>query len=302
MFSINPNALDVNSLLKTFDFNYVDFQENIKKDRNECIRETTYTATRLEKGDVVVSFNELYKTRQAKRNTVAKLRFQYKNLQDQDHFVDIVKKETRTINEFFNTMYMPNYNKINEIINLFIDEGQKSGMINTFYKRIDDQSLTKIFSSNVYTCAISMYDKNIGDVYFNNILQNGVEFKNKTHYKKSYINLDIMYLVHSDNTMQPYFKLRLPFFENKKITCLLSMKGDQMYCSVYDRVWYVGTIDEKSVMKTDEDFLRSYFKGLFEKQVISTVSSKLKISKKDLNKMTIDEIKEHFILIEMINI
>lgn len=302
MFSINPNHLDVNNLLKTFDFQYVDFKEEVKKDRNEYIRETIYTATRLEKGDLVVSFDDFYKSKNSKKLNVAKLKFKYKNFDEQDYFVDIVKKESRLINDFFNSIYTPNYNKIHEILNLFIDEGQKSGMINIFYKRIDDQNLMKIFSGNTYTNTISMYDKNIGDVYFNNILQNGVEFRNKTHYKKSYINLDIMYLVHSDNTMKPYFKIRLPFFENKKITCLLSMTGDKSYFTTYDRVFYSSLIDEKAMMSTDEDTIRTYFKELFKKQVISTVSSKLKISKKDLNKMTIEEIKEHFILIEMINI
>lgn len=302
MFTINPNHLDVNNLLKTFDFHYVDFKEEIKKDRNEFIRETSYTATRLEKGDLVVSFVDMYKSKKAKKHNVAKLKFQYKNFHEQEYFVDIVKKESRSINEIFNSIYTPNYNKIHEIIDLFIDEGQKSGMINTFYKRIADQMIMKTFSGNTYTNSISMYDKNIGDVYFNNVLQNGIEFKHNTHYKKSYINLDILYLVHSNHTMEPYFKIRLPFFESKKISCMMPMRGDKVYFSLNDKIWYTSLIDERAFINADEESLRSYFKDLFKQQVINTVSSKLKISKKDLNKMTMDEIKEHFILIEMIKI
>jgi hypothetical protein len=102
--------------------------------------------------------------------------------------------------------------------------------------------------------------------------------------------------------MHPYFKIRLPYFENKKASVLLSMKGDKVFLYLDDKQLYNTAIDLKTPEAPDESHLRDMFRKLFENQIKNTVANRLKISKTELQNLNVEELKEYFVLLEMVDI
>lgn len=305
MFEIYPNHLEVNHFLKTFqnDFKFSAFKEENKADRHGYVFKTVYTATsQAGQRDVEVSFNNpsrTHKNTTQVKHKIAKLVFVDNEVQVFNS--DKIRNDARTIVHLLESMYTPNFDKITEIMDWFIYVGTQAGVINVVDKKYYKKSMDSHILAYSHDTKIHMTDQNIADVYFNNILQKGEGIQSK-HFKKSYINVDVIYLVHSDNTMHPYFKLRLPYFENKKISCVLSMTGNKAYFFLDDGHLEKYHIDLQIPETLNETNIHDMFTQLFEKQIKSTIAARLKISKADLKDLTINDLKEYFVLVEMVNI
>jgi hypothetical protein len=302
MFEKYPNHLDVNTLLKTFknDFQFSKFKEEEKTDRRGYILKTVYTATsQVGQRDVEVVFNTPFQTNLTFKNMIAKLIFVDNEVSVFNS--DKIRNDHRNIARMLEVMYTPDFDKITEMMDWFIDVGTQAGVINIVDKKYYKKSMESHLLANLYDTKIYMTDQNVADVYFNNILQKGEGIQSK-HFKKSYINVDVIYLVHSDNTMHPYFKLRLPYFENKKISCVLSMTGDKCYFFLDDGHLDKYHIDQQRPEALTESNIKDLFTQIFENQIKNTISTRLKISKTDLKDLTINDLKEYFVLVEMVNI
>lgn len=303
MFKIYPNHLEVNALLNTFknDFQFSNFKEEHYADRHGYVFKTLYSATsQSEQRDIEVTFmNPLKNNKTKQKHKIAKLAFV-----DNESKVfnsEKIRNDTRSIVNMLDSLYSPNFDKITEIMDCFIDVGTQAGVINVVDKKYYKKNIESHILSHHYDKKIHITDQNIANVYFNNILQKGVGYNSK-HFKKSYINVDVIYLVHSDNTMHPYFKIRLPYFENNKISCILSMKGDKGYFLLNDNKLEQYHIDQITPDDLHEVNIHNIFAQVFEKKIKSTISTRLNINKTDLKDLTINDLKEYFILVEMVEI
>lgn len=307
MFKTYLNHLDVNGLLKTFenDLDFVDYKEEQKTDRFDRIIKTVYRAiTTNGERNLEIVFTPQRESRIEEKNHIGTLSFVAED--SEVLTASKIKSDKYKIASMLEKIYSPNFNKAIELVNWFIDEGEKSSVINVadlygssknyYSKKVEDHIIAHSYDRKIIISSVNM-----ATVYFNNILQK-TEFNIHKKFKTSFINIDIVWLVHSDNTMHPYFKIRLPYFENKKASVLLSMKGDKVFLYLDDKQLYNTAIDFKTPEATDESHLRDMFRKLFENQIKNTVANRLKISKAELQNLNVEELKEYFVLLEMVNI
>lgn len=290
------NHTAVANLLNTFSasFNFGEAKEKLITDRKQRILQNVFSTTSK---DTFVSLKVVFKPQEKiqelDKNYVAHLVFNTPYM---------LKEEYLNIQHIMKNKYNPDFCKVLDIVDLFIDEGMKSSMINVVDKKGYAKDITENLVFNTYTSNISTTDKNIAIVYFNKILQKG-EGRHNKHFKKSYINVDLIYLIHSDNTMHPYFKIRLPYFDTRKISCVMPLiKSNKVYMYTDDKQLATQYIDTQKPFDLVEFDMRSYFKNLFDTQVIRTLSNKLKINKGELEQLSTNELKDYFVLAEMVSI
>lgn len=290
------NHRAVNNLFKTFSkhFNFNDVKESLIKDRFNYILRNVYTSTSPDSYVTAqVIFEPQEKIKDLDKNYLGRLVFNTPYM---------MKEEYINIGSIIETMYQPDFNKIINVIDWFIDEGTKTEIIKITDKKEYSENIENHLNANFHTFNISTTSKNVAMIYFNNILQKGEGFKDK-HFKKSYINIDLIYLVHSDNTMHPYFKIRLPYFDNKKISCVTPIgRSNKMYIYTDDKTLTTQHINQEKCYELNENDIRHYFNKLFSNQIINVLSNRLKISKKELESLSVNELKEYFLLVEMVKI
>jgi hypothetical protein len=290
------NQIAVNNLLRTFrdSFNFGEAKETILMDRKKRILQDIFAVTSI---DTFVTLRIVFKPQEEiqelSENYMARLVFNTPYM---------LKEEYLNIQNIMVNMYKPEFDKVVDIVDWFVDEGIKSAVINVVDKKGYAKHIKENLNLNTYSSTIATTDKNIAIVYFNNILQKG-EGRHNQHFKKSYINVELVYLIHSDNTMHPYFKIRLPYFDTKKISCVMPLgASNKVYMYTDDKQLATQYIDKQQPFDLVEADMRSYFKNLFDTQVVRTLSNKLKINKKELAQLSQDQLKEYFIIAEMVSI
>lgn len=290
------NHIAVDNLLKTFSkhFNFTDVRESLIKDRFNYILRNVYTST---SPDSYVTAKVIFETQEKIKdldtNYLGRLIFNTPYM---------MKEEYINISSIIETMYKPDFNKIINLIDWFIDEGTKTEVIKLPDKSLYSTNVKNHLKDNFHTFNISSTNKNVAMICFNNILQKGEGLSDK-HFKKSYINIDLIHLIHSDNTMHPYFKIKLPYFDNKKISCVTPIgKSNKLYIYTDDKTLTTQHIDQEKHSELTETDVRYYFNKLFSNQIINVLSNRLKISKKELEQLSANELKEYFLLVEMIKI
>lgn len=287
------NHIAVNNLFKTFSkyFNFTDVKESLLKDRFNYILRNVYSSTSPDSYVTAkVIFETQEKIKDLDKNYLGRLVFNTPYM---------LKEEYINIGYIIETMYKPDVNKIINVIEWFIDEGEKAGVIKIPNKKENSKNVENCLNTNFHTFYINSTNKNVAIISFNNILQKGNCIRYK-QFKKSYINIDLIYLIHSDNTMHPYFKIRLPYFDNKKISCVTPIgKSNKIYIYTDDKTLTTQYIDQEKHYELSETAMRCYFNKLFSNQVINLLSNRLKISKKELEQLSINELKEYFLLVDM---
>lgn len=211
--------------------------------------------------------------------------------------------QAEKIMNHFHDLYQPNFDRAFEVIDTFLEQGSSLGIYNNvkkmphdkhsssqFYRYEDDKGYNRLFFNS----------KVFAKITFNNVLQ--TLRSGQTKFKKSHLSMDIVYLVSSNDTMSPYFKIRLPYSAHKKINCIISFDGEKMYLVSEDENLKKDFIDNLTQYPTDKDSLSLFFKEEFKKEIISVIAKTLKIKRKDLVKLSDDELRNHFILIEMIKL
>lgn len=214
----------------------------------------------------------------------------------------LIKEKLVKLSEFLETKYSPDYDQITKIVDIFVEKGIESGFIHEVVHKKYEKKITTNFGMNRSSSQLEFKDKNIGTVSFNNILQKG-SGEHYNYFKKSYINVEIIHLVQPDDTIQPFFMIKLPYSANNKITCVMPLNNaDKFYLSATEEPLKTGYIRKLNTVNMNTVDLTDYFGNLFKTEVKNVISETLKIRLNDLHPLTTEELKEHFILVEMMKI
>lgn len=214
----------------------------------------------------------------------------------------LIKEKLVKLSDFLETKYALDYEQIIKIVDIFVVKGIESGLIHGVVHKKYDKKMTTHLGMNRYSSQLEFKDKNIGTVSFNNILQKG-SGKHSDYFKKSYINVEIIHLVQPDDTIQPFFMLKLPYSANNKITCVIPLNNaDKFYLSATEEPLKTGYIRKLNTVNMNTADLNEYFGRLFRTEVTNVIAETLKIRLNDLHSLTTEELKEHFILVEMMKI
>lgn len=214
--------------------------------------------------------------------------YRYITLTDEERKIEI-KRSDEFIN-YFHKLYKPNFDRMINILEIFTKQGLDSGIFQKItLKKYERHSRTHIHG---------VYNRIYASINFNNILQS--LRSGETNYKKSVMSIDFIYLVGSDKQLMPYFKIRLPYTSHKKVNCIISFDCSKMYFTKTDHEFQLNFIDHLEAHQTDDESLNLYFKNIFNIEVINSISKTLKMKKADLKKLSQDELKNYFILVDMI--
>lgn len=212
------------------------------------------------------------------------------------------KLQAEKIMEHFQKIYNPDFKRAMEIIEIYVQQGINTGIYNSVKIIPHDGNVRTQFyryenSYNGYN-RLFFNSSVAAKITFNNVLQ--TLRANETKFKKSHLSIDFLYLISKDNKINPYFKIKLPYSSHKKIHCILSFDCSKMYFVSEDSHLREDYIDNLKEHPTDNAYLKLFFKDNFKKEIINVISKTLKIKRAELLKMSDDELKNHFILIEMV--
>lgn len=305
MFNKYPNFENANSLVNMFNpiFNYSLYSESyadchqntfviryIAENNNWSMVIETFGKRVSEKGKKILNPNIYFK-----HNAVF-LRV------PQDNHMKEIKEYNQIITDHAEKIYQPDYQRVIKFIECFVKTGINSGMINSHKTKTYDKGLYNHLNNKNNFGEVRLGVYNISTINFNNLLQ---EIKNKTQekFKKSYISVEIEHLVDSNNEVKPYFKIMLPYSENNKLAYIIPMSSEKIAYYVEDPD-YLRTkhIDKMEKMLINDDNLTDHFKEKFKNEIIESISKNLKIDKATLNEITPEELKEYFVLVEMLKI
>lgn len=308
MFKTYPNHNEANDLVSIFSnlFNFIEFEEDCKPDVKLGICITTYTAKTDDNWALIIEFYNNKNSKEDKKTYYPEIKFRQlgervRNF-DEEQYKER-RKRLHQITNFLQKKYNPNFERMIEVLKVFVEKGIECGL----FKSLSEKKYKKIMKShlhtNHYTRTIILSDSNFGTVTFNNILQKGINNYRGTHFKKSYISVSVDYLAHSDNTMHLYFKIRLPYSDSRKSTCVIPLSGEPIvYFMSNDDKLKKECIDKLPSISMDENTLKDFFDKEFHKEMATCISKTLKIDKAVLHGVTSDELREYFVLVEMLKI
>lgn len=302
----------MNKLIDTFKpvFNFLTFDETY----DDWFHLSTYVATSDNNWSIVANFDDETKTVDD-QYYYPRIEFEKNRIQNNPSYKGIKIKPTEEeknenslqadkIIEHMQTMYKPNFERAIEIIKIFLQQGLNTGIYNDVQLIPHSGHIRAQFyryenNHNGYN-RLFFNHKVVSKIIFNNLLQTLRAGEKK--FKNSHLTIDIIYLVSKDNRLNPYFKIRLPYSSHKKINCILSFDCSKMYCVSEDSDLKKDFIDTLEQHPTDNEYLEQLFRAEFKKEIIRVIVKTLKIKRTELVKMTDDELKSHFILIEMVKL
>lgn len=313
MFNTYPNHNEVNNLIELF--TPVLELTKFKESYSQPAALTSYTAKTNDSWSITVSFKNSFKNENNAQSYNPVISFEKNKERDESnaHLVNRAptaeekennKQKSNELINHFHLVYNPNFERVVEVIKIFLQQGVNMGVYNTIKLMKYDQHSRSHFSQ--YQRADSAYyglyldNKIIAKIAFNNLLQTIRSGEND--FKKSNLSLDIIYLMTKNNVITPYFKIKLPYSAHKKNTAVLSLDCSTLYFVNDSSILNENLLDSLDSYPTDNDFLNTFFKEAFRNEVINIISRTLKIKKAELNTMTDEELKNHFILIEMVKI
>lgn len=302
MFREYKNCEEVNKLVEAVSsaFNFVTFHEENHKSYEKDIGTTHYTASTDDNWKMVVSFHNRFRSKHDQKHYYPDVKFEritddYKKADKQDKVAQLT--------EIFQSGYNPNFDQVWNVIDIFIKQGINVGMFNQVKLKDETQHISNYFGMHKYYHQISFNDMNCATVLFNQVFQKDVVSSGRS-FKKAYINIEIIYLLSSDNELKPYFKVRLPYSATKKVSCVIPLnQSSKMYVADSDNVLrdkYVDTL--KTEVTLDDKAIEAFFEDELKNEVKNIIAGTLKIKKSELSGLTTDELKEYFILVEMVKI
>lgn len=303
MFEIYRNHREANFILNTFknDIQFEACKEDQQRDRQDRVIQTVYRAITPEgERNLEVIFPSQHVTKADIKHHIGTLSFVSK--EPKAPCPNKIKEDKYQLAVLFRKVYSPNLDKVVELVKWFIAEGEQSSVIDVVEQYHYSKKIEQHLLANEYDTKITITDINVSKVYFNNILQK-TESHLRKNFKTSYINVDIVWLVHSDNTMHPYFNVRLPYFETKKVSCIMPLEGsNKIYFYYNNNGLRMDFVDTRTFYDIEETNIRAIFKQMFENEVRNVLVKKLKIHKSELKDLSLDELKEYYILVEMTEI
>lgn len=306
MFKIYPNHTEMNNLnqMLTPIFDFKTFKENNTYVNEKDCGSTIYTMLTDNGWACVTSFVNKKNKVPVQKHYCPEIVFvkkEQRNNNYKDHFQEL-NDMNKKVADYLTKLHKPNYEQLFHILDLFVKTGVDTGML----RNIELKSYRKHLKSHIgvthHKDSLEFNDRNLGVINFNEILQDGSMY-NEGFFKQSYVTLSVIYLADRDNTLKPYFKLRLPYSEKKKGTCLFSLSDkSKVYLTYNDNDYMNGYIDELTEYATDDDSLKLIFQDNFLNEIKATISKTLKIDKKDLDKLSAKELKSYFVVFEMYKI
>jgi len=214
---------------------------------------------------------------------------------DYDEFAKI-------IGGYLDKKYQADYENLEKVVDVFIRAGLKLG----FFEEVDNKAYENTWASyidckpNLGCIHIGDYSKNMSIVTFNRIFQKGGTLRKK-HFKKSYVAVSMEYLVNSKNELKPYFKISLPFTDEKKIHYYMALESpDKLYIVEKEKDIYIKYIEKFKSITLDINKIEKHFEKIFRANIEDIIHSLVRIDKDILSDMSIQELQEHFVLVDMI--
>jgi hypothetical protein len=309
MFNTYPNHPEANHMVTLFSpvFNFVKFDVNVNSNAELAFCSTVYTAITDDNWALILTFYNNKNSKEDVKVYYPEIKFRQQGERvrnfDEEQYKDR-RLKGKAIVELLQKTYNPDFDRMFTVLKLFVEKGIECGLFKSLAVRKYKKVMKTHLNTNHYSGTITIGDNNFGTVTFNNILQKGVSgYRGTTHYKKSYISVSIDYLAHSDNTMHPYFKIRLPYSESRKATCVIPLTGKAIvYFMANDDKLRRECIDTLPSISMDETDLKDFFDKEFYKEMKTSISKTLKINKSDMDGITPEELKEYFVLVEMLKI
>jgi len=214
----------------------------------------------------------------------------------------IVKQKRNALVIHFQNAYNPDFDNALNIIDIFINKGLDYGLINN----VEFKKYTKHISTHFVTDNNDSYirfkGKNLVTVGFNTLLQKGTGSQNN-YFKTSYINIDIIHLVEPDETIKPYFKIMLPYTSNNKLTCIIAINNpEKMYITANDIPLNNNFLRKLNSVDMNKKALEDFFENQFKHEVKNAICEILQMRQSDLYDMEKEDLKEYFVLVEMVKI
>lgn len=222
------------------------------------------------------------------------------------HFHPEQKKErfdtSKKIGEFLQKLYNPDFERVVNIIDMFIEQGIESGMIKSANLKNYKKNLIDHMHINHYHGIIQVGVYNISTVTFNNVLQKSIG-KKRIRFKKSFISIDIVYLVDSNNEVKPYFNIKLPYSSTYKCAYIIPLAGGNEISVVGDDNCLRSIpIDKINTLPLTKEALIPHFQNELKDEIKKAISKALKMKKTELDALSSSELKDYFVLVEMLKI
>jgi hypothetical protein len=307
MFKKYKNYEDANTILKLFEpiFKSSAYEETFCDDFNGYTS-TKYIAKSHDNWELVTHFYGKKQSGVIKKDFYPYISFEKDTKKKLTHFTkdSVAERNQQSVDiaNFLEKQYQPDFDKVFSVLDIFIEQGLNSGMFKAVNVKRYKRHMTSHMHINHYHGTICLWDKNYSSITFNNILQKGAG-KNGTHFKKSFISVGVIHLVDSNNDVKPYFKIKLPTSATNKNTYVIPISDqDTLYLVGDDDSLRYTPIDKIISMPLKKEKLAEYFKGEIENEIKTTISKTLKIKKTELDNLSADELKDYFMLVEMIKI
>jgi hypothetical protein len=306
MFKIYPNHNEVNNLKQILEsvFDFKTFKETNTYVNDKDYGSTIYSMAAENGWSCITSFVNKEKKAPVQKHYCPEIIFVKTEKHNRDYQVHLeeLKQTNKKVADYLTKLHKPNYEQLFHILDMFVKTGVDSGML----KNIELKTYRKHLKSHIgivyHKHSLEFNDRNLGIINFNEILQDNSMY-NEGFFKQSYVTLSVIYLADRDNTLKPYFKLRLPYAENKKGTCIFSLSDkSKVYFTYNDSDYMNGYIDELTEFATDDESLKLILEYNFLKEIKTTISKTLKIDKKELDKLSVAELKSYFVVFEMYKI
>lgn len=311
LFEKHHNHEEINQLVKLFKpvLNIVDFDET----KHKWYDSIAYVATTDDNWSITATFETDKAKGLDSKYYYPVVEFEKNRKQDHSDYKGVKRPATpdeeianklqaEKIMEHFQKIYKPDFKRAMEIIEIYLQQGINTGIYNSVkvIPHNGDVSTQFYRYENTYNGYNRLFfnSRVAAKITFNNVLQ--TLRANETKFKKSHLSIDFLYLISKDNKINPYFKIKLPYSSHKKIHCILSFDCSKMYFVSEDSHLKEDYIDNLKEHPTDNAYLELFFRDNFKKEIINVISKTLKIKRTELVKMTDDELKSHFILIEMV--
>lgn len=307
MFTNHKNYEEANSVLKIFKplVNYHQYTDDYHSAFSSYIS-TKYIANLDDEWQLITNFSCKKKGKSVRKQYAPRVEFQKDTKAKMTQYTPEAIQErvtlSQTVAEFVQKTYQPDFDRVLKIIEYFIEEGLKSGLFNHADLRDYEKTINAHMHINHYHGTVSFWHQNHSNITFKNVLQKGSGRSGK-HFKKSFLSVSVIFLADSKNEVNPYFKIKLPKSSTSKITLIMPFSGGNKIYKVSNDEFLSNTpIDKMLSMAINQKILSNLFKNTFQEEIKKSISKTLKIKKPELDKLSADELKDYFVLVEMVKI
>lgn len=307
MFTTYKNHEEANSVLKIFKplVNYHQYTDDHYSAFSSYFS-TKYIANLDNEWQLITHFYGKKEGKSARKQYAPIVQFQKDTKAKMTQYTPTSNQErltlSQTIAEFLQNTYKPDFDRVLKVIEYFIEEGINSGLFNHVDIRKYKKNMSAHMHINHYHGIISLWNQNHSNITFNNVLQKGSGRTGK-HFKKSFLSVDVVFLANSKSEVELYFKIKLPKSSTSKIILLIPLSGgNKIYQVTNDDSLIYNPIDKIVGMPINQKTLSNLFKDTLQDEIKKSISKTLKIKKTELDKLSADELKDYFVLVEMVKI